>query len=912
MLKTANDILTGVEDTNKSLGNGHVSVQNAAAGVASINATYDEFAANVERLGGTFLNEWADNHPIVFDAFGGVKNGAVTGMQGVASYFNAVDTFKGSWRNPEVARQKIVTGLTAIVNGTKSAGQCLQSLARSGKAIGDKLSKIGVSKVDGQTIISHPLINKLGGGIIGAASGISTLGGGMVSLGNEFDPNTGKLKDVIPLAENVTFGISSIVNKGVVTGGAAPLMASGVNKGNPPTQQQSTKPPIPSQKDQKKSDPVSEAEYVGELKFILNGAVSEKNSECKIDGVDYLISGYSLTQNMLNPVTLSFSMMKKTEAEETDKDVTYDVCRHLMGKDLELQVTMKTVAKDIESSKFVFKGLITSISASRGAAGTPTINVTASTYEYLLDAAPNCRSFENQNLAEIVNKIISPYKQIEAHIAPRYKERIPYLVQYNQSDYAFLTLLACRFGEWMYSTGTTFIFGEVVAPSESVVKMRYPSGNIFGYGIDLQLKDFTFTHVTNDLYDNDIKSKTGEGEADKELHVINEAAYKTSKELFTVQDIYHLGTGGVFDDGASEKTDDILTFSTKVEARGKKAQMFVTNGSSKVAKLFLGQTFEIEDGVENRSGKKKDIQQRPLMVLSVSHFFDLKQEYSNTFEAIPSSCDYPPYSTADVFATAYPQRAIVVDNEDPQYLGRVRVQFPWQKIQDEGEKKMWTPWIRITQPYGGLSKGVQFIPEKNEEVMVGFEMDNVERPYIMGTLFNGEGNPDKEWGAKVSEGTANNIKAIRTRNGHTIQFCDNGSGGDIQIYDHNKHNYFIQLSTDEKCIRIHATGNIEVVAGNDITMKAKKNIMIKAGENITMQSGKDTDISADANMSIEAENNMQQDATDIFVKAGNSISQESGNSHIIKTEKLQEKAGGNASIDGGSLLEMTAGTVKVR
>ena len=572
----------------------------------------------------------------------------------------------------------------------------------------------------------------------------------------------------------------------------------------------------------------------------------------------------------------------------------------------------KTVAKDIDASKFVFKGLITGISASRGAAGTPAINVTASTYEYLLDAAPNCRSFENKNLAEIVNEIIAPYKQIEAHISPRYKEKIPYIVQYNQSDYAFLMLLARRFGEWMYSTGTVFVFGEVVAPSETVVKMRYPSGNVFGYGIELQLRDFTFTHVTNDLYDNDIKSKTGEGEADKELHIINEAAYKTSKELFTVEDIYHLGTGGVFDDGASEKTDDILTFSTKVEARGKKAQMFVTNGSSKVAKLFLGQTFEIEDGVENRSGEKKDIQQRPLMVLGVSHCFDLKQEYSNAFEAIPSTCDYPPYSTADVFAVAYPQRAMVVDNQDPQYLGRVRVQFPWQKIQDEGEEKMWTPWIRIAQPYGGLSKGVQFIPEEGEEVMVGFEMDNVERPYIMGTLFNGEGNPDKDWGAKVSEGTANNIKAIRTRSGHTIQFCDNGGGGDIQIYDYNRNYYFIQLSTDEKCIRIHAAGNIEVVAGNDITMKAKKNITIEAGENITMQSGKDTDISAEANMSIEAENNMQQEATDIFVKAGNSISQESGNSHIVKTEKLQEKAGSTASIDGGSLLEMTAGKVKVR
>lgn len=900
MFKTVNDVLKGVEKTDKSLGSGHVSVQDASSGVAAINKTYDDFAANVKEAG-IDLKDYAVNNPLIgqemFDAFGGVKNGAVTGMQGVASYFTAVDTFKGNWGNPEVARQKIETGLKAIVIGTKNAGKCLQSLARSGSAIGTKLKSISSPMKSG--VITHPLINKLGGGVIAASGGMNTLGGGMVKMGDELNPEgAGRFKDVIPLAGNVTFGISSIANKGIVTGGAASFPASMVNKNT--------------QQSQNKQSSDSEAEYVAELKFILEGGASEKNSECKIDGIDYLISGYTLSQNMLSPVMLSFLMMKKADAEETDKDVTYDVCRHLMGKAVELQVMTKTIAKDTDASKFVFKGLITGVTASRGSAGAPSINVTASTYEYLLDAAPNCRSFENKTLAEIVNKVIAPYKQIEAHINPRYKERIPYIVQYNQSDYAFLMLLARRFGEWMYNTGTMFVFGELVAPSETVVKMRYPSGNVFGYGIDLQLRDFTFTHVTNDLYDNDIKSKTGDGEADKELHIINEAAYKTSKELFTVQDIYHLGTGGVFDDGASEKTDDILTFSTKVEARGKKAQMFVTNGSSKVAKLFLGQTFEIEDGVENRSGEKKDIQQRPLMVLGVSHCFDLKQEYSNTFEAIPSSCDYPPYSTADVFAVAYPQRAIVVDNQDPQYLGRVRVQFPWQKIQDNGEEKMWTPWIRIAQAYGGLSKGVQFIPEEGEEVMVGFEMDNIERPYIIGTLFNGKGNPDNDWKSKVSEGTANNIKAIRTRSGHTIQFCDNGGGGDIQIYDYNKNYYFIQLSTDEKCIRIHAAGNIEVVAGNDITIKAQKNITIEAGENISMQSGKDTDISADANVSIEAENNMQQEATDIFVKAENSISQESGNSHIIKTEKLQEKAGGTASIDGGSLLEMTAGKVKVR
>ena len=124
-----------------------------------------------------------------------------------------------------MARQKIETGLKAIVIGTKNAGKCLQSLARSGSAIGTKLKSISSPMKSG--VITHPLINKLGGGVIAASGGMNTLGGGMVKMGDELNPEgTGRFKDVIPLAGNVTFGISSIANKGIVTGGAASFPAS--------------------------------------------------------------------------------------------------------------------------------------------------------------------------------------------------------------------------------------------------------------------------------------------------------------------------------------------------------------------------------------------------------------------------------------------------------------------------------------------------------------------------------------------------------------------------------------------------------------------------------------------------------------------------------------------------------------
>ncbi|WP_282057310.1 phage baseplate assembly protein V, partial [Maribacter luteus] len=71
------------------------------------------------------------------------------------------------------------------------------------------------------------------------------------------------------------------------------------------------------------------------------------------------------------------------------------------------------------------------------------------------------------------------------------------------------------------------------------------------------------------------------------------------------------------------------------------------------------------------------------------------------------------------------QRGWVLDNADPNGLGRIKVQFPWQKPMGTS-----TPWIKMATPYSGSGKGFYFIPEKDEEVLVGFEGDNPEKPFV--------------------------------------------------------------------------------------------------------------------------------------------------------------------------------------
>lgn len=325
--------------------------------------------------------------------------------------------------------------------------------------------------------------------------------------------------------------------------------------------------------------------------------------------------------------------------------------------------------------------------------------------------------------------------------------------------------------------------------------------------------------------------------ADGNVNEWTDRAYKASQMRYANQRIETLHTGG-FDDWKSEEgMETIMEYSLKIEAEGKKTGLMTVQGSSKLAMLKIAQPMLICDSVQNKSGENQDVKQKVLKILSINHSFDYHQEYNNTFTAIPMGCNYPVYSNPSLHPVSPLMRARVTDNEDEKKLGRIRVQFPWQEIQD---KKMKTPWLRIVTPYAGGEKGHLFVPEIGEEVIVGFEMDNAERPYIIGTLYNGgKGKPDEKWAALNKEkGTKNNIKAIRTRGGHTILFNDRGDKGLLEIYDNKGNAYHITLSADDKKITIYSAGDIEINADGSVTMNSKNNININANKEISIQAAK--------------------------------------------------------------------------
>jgi type VI secretion system secreted protein VgrG len=73
-------------------------------------------------------------------------------------------------------------------------------------------------------------------------------------------------------------------------------------------------------------------------------------------------------------------------------------------------------------------------------------------------------------------------------------------------------------------------------------------------------------------------------------------------------------------------------------------------------------------------------------------------------------------------------------------LHRVRVRFHWQRGSGDDASSSHTAWLRVASRYAGAGLGAQFVPRIGQEVLVGFLEGDIDRPIVLGSLFNGQGD----------------------------------------------------------------------------------------------------------------------------------------------------------------------------
>ena len=546
-----------------------------------------------------------------------------------------------------------------------------------------------------------------------------------------------------------------------------------------------------------------------------------------------------------------------------------------------------------EANSFLFVGVVTKVNACRENLDGGEVRVSGYSTTYLLENGESCHSWLGRTLGEIVRELCAK-AGVQAQVEPEHDKSVGYVCQYRESDFTFIRRLAKKYQEWLYYDGAKLVFGMPRKPK--AVNLEFDTTlTSFETGVQTLARPArVFSYLSK--HDHSMAENTPNKPSG--LDRPGSKAFQASMEMFKEPALQYAQSRVHY----MQEMEMYVRKKQEAEA----AESHYVVGTSGEAELTVGSVVRINSPFGERMGSLAKASLGEYLIVDIEHSVGEGNYYANRFRAVSSGVRSLPLPDVDL-AVAETQMARVTSNADPEGKGRVQVRMNWQT------GNMHTDWIRVMTPDGGgcrdgveTNRGFVFIPEVGDHVLVGFRHNDPNRPYVMGSLFNGR--------TGVGGGEGNVSKTIVTRSGHTLAFNDmeNGNWG-ITLKD-AKGNVF-HMDTKDSCINITAPQTISLNAAN---------IMLNASNKIGLQSSsvsKDgtkngvIEMAALKTVSLKSDTEdvrISADSKGIDLKAKAGISSESDSlslssriSSMDTKEHLKIRAD-ELNMDGGSSLRLSS------
>ena len=438
--------------------------------------------------------------------------------------------------------------------------------------------------------------------------------------------------------------------------------------------------------------------------------------------------------------------------------------------------------------------------------------------------------FQNKNAQGIVSEVLDTYGiTYKWDLGPSPKDR-KYTVQYEESDYAFVSRL-------LEDEGICFFFDH---EADKVVFSNHAKGHPdckpkakaeyveeisprFQFGKHEFVRDFVYeetvgtgafalNHYNPETSQMSLMADTTEGEP----------------PCFPEVEVYE-HTRNYKDKGEGVYYNDL-------RREEQVARMKIGRGATSCRSLEAGHTMTLEGHFRDELNCKWLITS---CTISMSH-----GDFHCKYTALPADVTFrPPRKTPRPKVLGLQTATVTGPKGSKVYLndmGCCKLQFHWDR---EGKKDdSASMWVRVSNNYAGKDYGIQWIPRVGHEVLVTFVNGDPDQPIVTGRVYNDYNSaplgPALKW--------QNIIKSIKDNH---IMFDDED---DKELVDIRAEKDMNTLVINDKSITVGH--DMTTTVGNDSKETVKKNKSVTVEEeDYTETVGRDKTVTVKKNIKVDSE-----------------------------------------------------------
>jgi type VI secretion system secreted protein VgrG len=439
-----------------------------------------------------------------------------------------------------------------------------------------------------------------------------------------------------------------------------------------------------------------------------------------------LLNRFSGTECVSEPFEFRLSLL----SEQADLEL-----KILMGEPI--TVTLVTSSKEAR----YFHGYVTSFMFAESDGGMAFYEAVISPWTEFMKYRYNCRVFQEMSVIDIIRKVLSapeykPYAKFEIDLEEADYTPITLCVQYNESDFSFISRLMEEYGIYYH-----YLFEEschtLVIKDDSANSPLMPMQDKIEYNTESgAAKNDTIRawRPARKLVSNSYASKTFDF---KKPNDAMNAEVETNHQMGDLPKMERYEYPGVYaykDDQAGNRFVKL-----RIEEQEFKSKLF--HGQGNVRSLTCAHTFELK----NHFDLGGTVHDRTFFVVSVTHtgannFMNEDQStiYENQFTCIRKKIPFRPGRCTPKPTMRGLQSAIVVGSSSDEIhcdkYGRILLQFHWDREGQFNAQSLC--WVRVATQWAGSKFGFVSLPRVGTEVLVDFLEGDPDRPIVTGAVYN--------------------------------------------------------------------------------------------------------------------------------------------------------------------------------